>query len=374
MITDPADAIIRITATTICGSDLHLYHNELPGAMEKGDILGHEPMGIVEQVGPDVTKFKPGDRVVISFCISCGVCEYCKRQQFTLCDNTNPSKEMEKMYGHRISGAFGYSHLTGGYDGGQAEFLRVPLADNNMLKITGNLPDEKYLFLSDIACTGWWANEMAEVKQGSTVVIWGCGPVGLMAQMWAKFRGASRIIAIDGVDFRLKTARDKLGSEIVDFRECDVISTIQKMIPGGPDACIDAVGFRFPKTLLHKVERAVKLETDAPQILQEAITICKKGGIVSIVGDYFAYANHFPIGAFMEKGLTMRGGQTPVQRFWKELLGYIESGKVDPTFVISHTTDLTKAEEAYRIFDDREDALKIILKPASASTATPTKF
>jgi len=377
MVTDAGDAIIRVTSTTICGSDLHMYTNEKPigMAMKTGDILGHEPMGIVEEVGPNVKNFKVGDRVVVSFCISCGACEYCKKQLFTLCDNTNPSKEMEKMYGHRISGAFGYSHLTGGYDGGQADYLRVPLADNNMLKITGNKPDEKYLFLSDIVCTGWWANEMGEVKQGSTVVVWGCGPVGLMAQMWAKFRGASRVIAVDGVDYRLKVAREKLGSEIIDFREEDVVAAIQKMLPGGPDVCIDAVGFRFPKSLLHKIERAVKLETDSPQILNEAILACKKGGNISIVGDYFAYANQFPIGPMMEKGLTVRGGQTPVQRYWKELLGYIESGKVDPSFVISHTIDLTNAADAYKIFEAHEDnALKIILKPSSASSATPTKF
>jgi len=370
MITDPKDCVLRVTSTTICGSDLHLYHSEMKG-MEKGDVLGHEFMGIVESVGPEVKNLKVGDRVVSSFCISCGSCEYCKKGLVTSCDTTNPSKVMETMYGHRTAGLFGYSHLTGGYDGGQAEFVRIPFADQNTLKITGKKDDEYYLFLSDVLCTGFHACEMAEIKAGDTVVVWGCGPVGLAAQMWAKYKGASRVIAVDGVDYRLKIASKTLGCETIDYRNEDVLKTIQKIAPGGPDCVIDAVGFRFPKTLLHKLERAVKLETDSPQILNECIYSVKKGGVVSIIGDYIGFANHFPIGALMEKGLTMRGSQAPVHKYWKQLLELIESGKVDPTFLISHRMDLNEAAEAYRIFDEKEDeALKIVLKPRTASTTS----
>jgi len=367
MITEPSDALIRVTTTTICGSDLHLYHHEFSG-MQKGDVLGHEFMGIVEEVGPEVKNLKAGDRVVVSFSIGDGSCWYCKNGFFTCCDTTNPSSEMEKLYGHRTSGMFGYSHITGGYEGGQAEYVRVPFADVNTLKITSELPDEKLLFLSDVVCTGWFANELGGVCEGQTVAVWGCGPVGLMAQMWAKFRGAKRVIAIDAVQYRLQMAKEKLGSDIINFAECDVVQTLKSMVPGGPDVCIDAVGFRFPKSLLHKFQRALRLESDAPQVLDEAILSVRKAGTVAIVGDYYAYANQFHIGAFMEKGLTMRGGQAPVQRYWKELLGYIESGKVDPTFIITHRLLLEQAAEAYKIFDNKEDgAVKILLKVSSPS-------
>jgi len=270
---------------------------------------------------------------------------------------------MEKMYGHRTGALFGYSQLTGAYDGGQAEFARVPFADVNCLKITSDLPDEKVLFLSDIVCTGWHANELGNVKEGDIVAIWGCGPIGLMAGMWAKFRGAKRILMIDAVPERLMMAKQKLGAEIIDFTKTDVIKEIQTLVPGGPDVAIDAVGFRFPKTLLHKFQRAFKLETDVPTVLTEAITTVRKAGTVSIVGDYIAYSNQFPIGAMMEKGLTMRGGQVFVQKYWKELLGYIEQGKVDPTFVITHVMPLEHAAQAYKLFDAKENGMiKVILK------------
>jgi len=369
LVTDPKDAVIRITSSTICGSDLHLYHNEIPG-MQKGDVMGHEFMGIVDSIGPEVKNLKVGDRVVVSFCIACGSCEYCKKGIFTSCDTTNPSKTMENMYGHRTSGMFGYSHITGGYDGGQAEFVRVPVADINCLKITGKKDDEHYLFLSDVLCTGFHATEMAEIKEGQNVVIWGCGPVGLASAKWAKYKKAGRVIAIDGVDYRLKIARNTLGCDVIDFRQEDVLKTINKLLPGGPDCVIDAVGFRFPKTFLHKLERAIKLETDSPQILNECIYSVKKGGIVSIIGDYVGFANHFPIGALMEKGLTVRGSQAPVHKYWKELLQLIEDGKVDPTFLISHRMDLNEASEAYKMFDEKQDeALKIVLKPRTSTTS-----
>jgi threonine dehydrogenase-like Zn-dependent dehydrogenase len=363
MITEPKDALLRITATTICGSDLHLYHSEVPG-MEKGDILGHEFMGIVEQIGSEVKNIQVGDRVVASFDISCGECDYCKREEFTLCDNTNPSTEMEKLYGHRISGAFGYSHLTGGYDGGQAEYVRVPFADVNLLKIPETVPDEKALYLSDILCTGWHANELAQIKEGDTVAIWGAGPVGICAAMWAKFRKAKKIVIIDGVAYRLQCAREALGIETINFTEHDVTETMKILIPGGPDACIDAVGFRFPKTLLHKFQRAIKLETDAPEVLKEIITCVRKGGKIGVVGDYFANANQFPIGAFMEKGLSMSGGQSFTQKYWKQILEYLEKGQVDPTFLITHKLSLEDAVQAYKIFDEKKDnMIKVFLRP-----------
>jgi threonine dehydrogenase-like Zn-dependent dehydrogenase len=362
MITEPGDAIIRVTSTTICGSDLHLYHHEFAG-MEKGDIIGHEAMGIVTNVGENVKNLQKGDRVVISAVIACGQCYYCNLKRFSCCDITNPSKEMEALYGHRTGALFGYSHLLGGYEGCQAEYVRVPFADVNCLKVPSHLPDEKVLFLSDIVCTAWHACELGEVSAGQTVAIWGMGPVGLLTVMWAKFRGASRVIAIDAIPNRLELARTQ-GVEIIDFSKDDPIKKIQEICPGGPDVCIDCVGFRFPKSLIHKVERMLRLETDAPDVLTECITCCKKSGVVSIVGDYISKANGFPIGAMMEKGLTMRGGQVFVQKYWKELLGYIEQGKVDPTFVITHTMPITQTAEAYRMFDRKEDgAIKIILKP-----------
>jgi len=369
MITEPQDCVVKITASTICGSDLHLYHNEFSG-MHKGDILGHEFMGIIESVGSEVKNFKVGDRVVISAIIADGKCYYCQNQLFSCCDTTNPSKEMEQLYGHRTAGIFGYSQLTGGYDGGQAEFVRVPYADVNCLKVPDNLSDEKVLFLSDIVCTGWHANELGGVKEGQTVAVWGCGPVGLMALAWAKFLGAKRIIAIDGVDYRLQMAKQKLGAEIIDITKQDVIKTIQESVPNGPDVCIDAVGFRFPKGLFQKIQRTIKLETDTSDILSEAIYCVRKGGTVSVVGDYLAYANQFPIGAFMEKGLTMAGGQVHVQKYWKQLLEYIQTGKFDPTFVITHTMPLEKADIAYRMFDQKEDGMvKVVLKTMASPLA-----
>jgi len=362
LITEPTDAIIRITTTTICGSDLHLYHNEFSG-LHQGDILGHEFMGIVDDVGNEVQNLKKGDRVVVSAVITCGKCYYCKNNMFSCCDTTNPSKEMEQLYGHRTAGLFGYSHLTGGYDGGQAEFARVPLADNNCLKVPDNLPDEKVLMLSDVISTAYHATELGQVQAGQTVAIWGCGPVGLMAVKWAKFKGASRVIAIDGYDYRLEVAKQQ-GAETINFTEKDVVKTIHEICPNGPDVCIDCVGFRFPKSLLHKFQRALRLETDTPEVLHECIISCRKGGHISVIGDYYAFSNQFPIGAFMEKSLTMSGGQVFVQKYWKYILGLIEKGEFDPTFIITHVMPLEDAAKAYRMFDEKEDnAIKILLKP-----------
>ena len=359
----PHDVIVRITTTTICGSDLHLYHNEVPG-MRKGDVLGHECMGIVEEVGPAVRNVRPGDRVVVSAVIAEGECFYCRQGLFSLCDGTNPSLAMEALYGHCTAGIFGYSHLTGGYDGGQAEYIRVPYADMNCLHVPDHLHDEQVLFLSDIACTGWHANELGEVGPGDTVAVWGCGPIGLMSIAWARARGAERIIAIDNIPYRLEVARQRFGVEAINFAEDDPIATtLRELTHGrGIDVAIEAAGFRYAKSLLHKVERALKLESDAVDTLSEAIKALRKGGRLAIVGDFFGYANHFPIGALMEKGLTVRGSQVHVQRYWHDLLGRIDRGEFDPTFVISHRMPLDRAAEAYRLFDEKADnALKIVL-------------
>jgi threonine dehydrogenase-like Zn-dependent dehydrogenase len=372
MITEPKDAIVRITATTICGSDLHLYHGEPTGSMHKGDILGHECMGIVDAVGDQVKDIKVGDRVVVSAVIAEGNCEYCQRQQFSLCECTNPSKEMEEMYGHRLSGVLGYSHFTGGYPGGQAEFVRVPFADVNLLKVPPDMPDEKVLFLSDIVCTGWHANELGGVSEGQTVAVWGCGPVGLMALSWAKFRGAAKIIAIDPLDYRLEVARRVLGAHVINPTKEKTLEVLKLMAPGGPDVCIEAAGFRYSKGYLHTVQRALGLESDTPEILTEAILACKKGGNLSIIGDYFALTNNFPIGALMEKNITTRGGQVFIQKYWKKLLGYIREGKFDPTFVITHRFSMDELARAYDMFDKKEDkVIKVIITP-SASTSTAT--
>jgi len=363
MITESGDAIIRISSAAICGSDLHLYHKEFQG-LPSGYILGHEGMGYVESIGSEVKDFKVGDRVVISAVIICGKCFYCEREEYSLCENTNPNKEIEGMYGHRLAGIFGYSELLGGYEGMHAEYVRVPIADLNLLKVPQGIPDEKLVGLSDTFCTGLHATELGEVKQGDTVAIWGLGPIGLMTATWSKFKGAARVIGIDAVPERLELARSKLGVETIDFSKVDPVKAIQEMCsPLGPDVCIDCCGFRYDKTLLHKFQRAVRLETDDPLVLKECFTAVRKGGHVSIVGDYYAYSNQYPIGAMMEKGLTVRGSQVYLQKYWKFVLDQIVAGKFDPTFLWTHKLPMEKADEGYRIFDQKRDGvIKIILK------------
>jgi threonine dehydrogenase-like Zn-dependent dehydrogenase len=367
LITQPKDCVVRVTTASICGSDLHLYYNKVPGVAvnQRGDILGHESMGIVESVGPEVQNLKVGDRVVVSCVVACGSCFYCQNKMFSCCDTTNPSGQMEKQYGHRTGALFGYSHLTGGYDGGQAEYIRVPFADLNCLKVPDRLTDEQVIFLSDVLCTGWHGCELAEVSQDQTVAVWGCGPVGLACIAWCRFRGAKQIIAIDDCRYRLDVAKTRLGACIINFKEVeDVTKAISNMCPGGPDACIDCAGFRFPTSFLHKVEQKLGMETDALDIINQMVLSCRKAGKIALIGDYFGSGNHFPIGAMMEKGLTMRGGQVFVQKYWQELLSYIESGKFDPTFMITHTYPLEQAAEAYRKFAHQEDnCIKVLLKP-----------
>jgi len=366
-ITDDNDCIVRITSTTICGSDLHMYFHQIPGgslAMHSSDIMGHEAVGIVYKIGPAVKNIQIGDRVIISAPISCGQCSYCKEGKFSLCDTTNPSKLQEELYGHRTAGLFGYSHFCGGYGGLQAEFARVPFAEINTLKVNNNgLSDEQILPLSDILCTGFHANELANVEEGKNVVIWGCGPVGLMAQLIALHRKANIVVAIDNHPHRLHVA-SKLGSRIINYDEVNVLDEIKKLIPNGPDCCLDCVGYRFPKSWNQWIQQKVlHASTDAIDVVRECIFACKKGGNISLIGDYFDTANAFPIGAFMEKGLTMSGGQLYCQRYWKYLLSLIEKGEIDPSFIFNHTMNFSDIEKAYDIFGNvKDNCLKIIFK------------
>ena len=373
LVTDPGDAIIKVTSAAICGSDLHLYLGAMPG-MKKGDIMGHETMGIVEAVGPDVKGFKPGDRVVVAFDIACNHCLYCQKGAFSGCDNTNPSKEQEMLYGHHTAGLFGYSQLTGGYPGGQAEYLRVPLADTNCLKIREDqvdLPDDKVLLVSDVLSTAWHANELGSVAQGDNVVIWGAGPVGILAAHCAQVRGADRVVLVDQDEFRLEFARQRLpGVETIDFTKKKTTDVLHEMFQDqhgryvGPDVCIEAVGFHYTKSWTHWVEMALKLENDPSEILNELIYSVRKFGRIGVVGVYSGYCNHLNIGSFMEKGLTMSAGQTPVQKYWHHLLKLVKDGVLKPEMVITHHMPLEKAPEAYRMFNEKEDGcVKVVLKP-----------
>jgi threonine dehydrogenase-like Zn-dependent dehydrogenase len=363
------DAIVRITSTAICGSDLHLLNGFIP-TMQAGDILGHEFMGEVVEVGPENKKLKVGDRVVVPFTIACGRCFFCARELWSLCDNSNPNAWMaEKLYGYTTSGLFGYSHLTGGYAGGQAQYARVPFADVGPIRIPDSMPDEKALFLSDILPTGYMAAENCEIKAGDTIAVWGCGPVGQMAIMSAWLLGASRVIAIDQVPERLQMAREQGQTEIVDLTREDVFDRLKTMTGGlGPDACIDAVGLEAHGATLDayidKVKAAAFLATDRPNALRQAIHACRKGGIVSIPGVYGGFLDKVPLGAAFQKGLTMKMGQTHVMRYMKPLLDRIERGEIDPSFVVTHRLPLDQAATAYRVFRDKQDrCIKVVLKP-----------
>jgi threonine dehydrogenase-like Zn-dependent dehydrogenase len=366
LITDATDVVVKVSATSICGSDLHMYSGNMV-TMKSGDILGHEFMGIVETVGPEVKDIKEGDRVVCSFDISCGKCDFCKRGEFTTCKVTNPSILEESMYGHRTSAIFGYSHLTGGVPGGQAEYVRVPFADTNCLKVPDELPDEKALYLSDIVPTAYFGTEMAEVKKGDTVGIWGLGPVGLLVAKWCQIRGASRIIGIDCIPERFQVAHANLRIETLDFNKVDVVKELAIMFPDGLDAGIECAGFEYAKTWRHKIERAVGLETDTGDILTEIIKSVRGFGKIGILGVYTGTVNHFPIGPFMEKGLTMRGGQSPTQKYWKYAMEMMMKGEFDPTFVITHRATLDDGPSLYKKFYNREEGmLKCFLRPNQA--------
>ncbi|HEY0547647.1 MAG TPA: zinc-dependent alcohol dehydrogenase [Pyrinomonadaceae bacterium] len=368
-ILNPRDAIIKITTTAICGSDLHLYDGYIP-TMEKGDILGHEPMGEVVEVGSEISNLKVGDRVVVPFTISCGKCFFCQKELWSLCDNSNPKAWIaEKLYGYSPAGLFGYSHMTGGYAGGQAEYLRVPFADVGPLKIPEELPDEKVLFLSDIFPTGYMAAENCGIEGGDTVAIWGCGPVGQFAIKSAWMLGAGRVIAIDDVPERLQMAREEGKAETLDFDDEDIFDKLKEMTGGrGPDRCIDAVGLEAHgatiDALYDRAKTALFMATDRPHALRQAIHACRKGGTVSVPGVYGGFLDKFPFGAAFNKGLTLKMGQTHMRRYMQPLLEKIQGGEIDPSFVITHRLPLTDAPAGYETFKHKQDnCIKIVLKP-----------
>jgi threonine dehydrogenase-like Zn-dependent dehydrogenase len=368
-ILNPRDAIVKITSTAICGSDLHLYNGFVP-AMEKGDILGHEFMGEVVEVGSAVSNLNVGDRVVVPFPISCGNCFFCEREEYSLCENSNPNAVLaEKMWGHSPAGLFGYSHLLGGYAGGQAEYARVPFADVGPVKIENGLSDDQALFLSDIFPTGYMAAEACGIKPGDTVAVWGCGPVGQFAIKSAYLLGAERVIAIDRLIERLRLAREKAGAETINYEEVSVYDALMDMTGGrGPDACIDAVGLEaHGHGLVYAYDRtkqAMMMETDRPIALREAIMACRKGGTVSVPGVYGGLGDKIPLGAVMNKALTIKSGQTHVQRYLRPLLQKIQNGEIDPAFVITHHLPLQDAPKGFELFADKQDeCIKVVLKP-----------
>ena len=366
---NPSDAIIEVTATAICGSDLHLYHDRVP-SMQKGDILGHEPMGEVVEVGSDVETLEIGDRVVVPFTISCGACWFCEEGLYSLCDNSNPNAELARsMMGHSPAGLYGYSHMMGGYAGSQAEYLRVPYADVGPITIESNLPDEQVLLLSDVFPTGYMAAENADIEADDTVAVWGCGAVGQFAIQSARMLGAERVIAIDRFDERLDMAREHGDAETINYEETDVYDRLMEMTGGrGPDRCIDAVGTDAHGTGVvaasDRVKQRLKLEDDRPYVLREAIKCCRKGGTLSVPGAYVGRVDNLPFGAVMNKGLTIKTGQTHVQRYLEPLLNRIEAGDVDPSFVVTHEAPLADGPEMYRTFNDKADGcIKTILRP-----------
>ena len=364
------DAIVRVTSTAICGSDLHLYNGFIP-SMVKGDILGHEFMGEVMEVGKGVKTLKVGDRVVVPFTISCGACWMCKQELYSLCENSNPNAWMaEKMFGHSPAGIYGYSHLTGGYAGGQSEFVRVPFADVGPLRIENGFTDEQVLFLSDIFPTGYMGAEMCDIKPGDVIAVWGCGPVGQFAIASAFLLGAERVIAIDRFPARLRMAEQNTKAETINYEEVDsILDALKEMTGGrGPDACIDAVGLEAHSPgLQHTYDRAkqmMRMETDRPIALRQAIMACRNGGTVSVIGAYGGFIDKFPIGSLMQRSITINPGQCHVQRYMKPLLERIKKGEIDPTFVISHRLSLEDAPEAYDMFLHKEDeCTKVVLKP-----------
>ena len=367
-ILNQGDAIIRISSTAICGSDLHMYNNFVP-TMKQGDILGHEFMGEVVEIGREVKNLKIGDRVVVPFPIACGRCGFCEAKAFSLCENSNPNAWIaEKLMGHSPSGIFGYSHMTGGFAGGQAEYARVPFADVGPIKVPNHLSDEQVLFLSDIYPTGYMGAEMCNIQPGDTIAIWGCGPVGQFSIRSAFLLGAERVIAIDYLPERLKMAEDG-GAITINFKEQNVYEALMDMTGGrGPDSCIDDVGMEahapLPIYAYDRIKQAMMLESDRPHALREAIMCCKNGGTVSVIGVYAGFIDKFPMGSVMNRSLTIKAGQAHVQRYMRPLLEMIENGDIDPSFVITHRLPLEDAAYGYDIFNQKVDnCIKVVLKP-----------
>jgi len=371
-ILNPQDAIVRVTLTAICGSDLHLYDGYVP-TMMRGDILGHEFMGEVVEVGSAVKNLRVGDRVIVPFPICCGNCFYCKNGQWSLCDNSNPNAWMlEAIQGYGGAALYGYSHMYGGYAGGQAQYVRVPFADVSPLKIPESLPDEKVLFLTDVFPTGWQAAEQCNIKPGDVVAVWGCGPVGQFAIASARLLGAERVIAIDRFPERLRLAQFHSKAEILDYSEVDdVYEALKEMTGGrGPDACIDAVGMEAHGTTIDawydRVKQAMRLELDRAHVLRQVLHCCRKGGTVSIPGVYAGFIDKVPFGSAFGKGLTLRMGQTHVNNYTRTLLKKIERDEIDPSFIITHRVTLDDAPEMYKTFRDKQDeCIKVVMRPAA---------
>jgi threonine dehydrogenase-like Zn-dependent dehydrogenase len=369
-IVNPHDVIVRVTRAAICGSDLHLYGGFIP-TMKEGDILGHEFMGEVVDVGKDVRELQVGDRVVVPFNIACGSCHFCSHELWSLCDNTNPNAWMaETFYGHSGSGIFGYSHMLGGYAGGQAEYVRVPFADVGCLKLENGIDDERVLFLGDIFPTGYMAAENCDIHRGDVIAVFGCGPVGLFAIKSAFMLGAERVIAIDRFPERLELAERSCGAETLNYEETSVLEALDNMTGGrGPDACIDAVGLEAHGSdltgLYDRAKQAMRLQTDRPTALRYAIMACRKGGTVSTPGVYGGIVDKLPIGAIFGKALTVKTGQTHVHRYMRPLLDRIEAGDIDPSFIITHRMTLDDAPQAYEMFRDKEQGcIKVVLQPS----------
>jgi threonine dehydrogenase-like Zn-dependent dehydrogenase len=370
-ILNAGDAIVKITSTAICGSDLHLYNGFIP-TMRKGDILGHEFMGEVVETGSAVTTLRVGDRVVVAFPIACGACATCQRGLTSLCENSNPNAELaQKLMGHSPAGIFGYSHMLGGYPGGQAEYARVPFADMGTLKIDDGIPDEQVLFLSDILPTGYMGAEMCDLSPGDVVAVWGAGPVGQFAIASARLLGAERVVAIDRFPYRLRMAQQQAGAtDVINYQQAPVLETLDELTAGrGPDACIDAVGMEShidvsPLHAYDRTKQAVRAETDRPHALREAIMACANGGVVSVIGVYGGLVDKFPMGSLMNRSLRMRSGQCHVQRYLPRLMERILAGEIDPSFVITHRMALQDAPRGYQMFRDKEDDCeKVVLTP-----------
>ena len=362
------DAIVRITSTAICGSDLHLYDGYVP-EMKRGDILGHEFMGEVVETGRGVSNLQLGDRVVVPFPIACGACNQCKAGLFSVCENSNPNAGMaEKLWGHATAGIFGYSHLTGGYAGGQAEYARVPFADVGPMKVPDHLTDDQVLFLTDIFPTGWMGAEMCDIKRGDVIAIWGAGPVGQFAAASAFLLGAHRVIVIDRFDYRLDIVRQHTGAETLNYEEVDVRDALQELTAGrGPDAVIDAAGLESHHSnpalnAYDRTKQATRMETERGHALRQAILSVRSGGVVSIVGVYGGFMDKFPIGSLMNRSLTVRTGQTHVHRYLRPLLDRIDQGQIDPSFIITHKAKLEDAPRMYETFKHKtDDCLKVVL-------------
>lgn len=371
VILQPTDAIIEVTSAAICGSDLHIYGGFVP-FMKEGDILGHEAMGIVREVGDAVEMLSVGDRVVVPFPISCGECWYCRHDQPSLCDNSNPKAELPQLlFGDTAAGQYGYGHFYGGFAGGQAEYLRVPYADHSHIKVPDHLTDEQVLFLSDILPTGWFAAECADVHPGDSVAVWGAGPVGQFAMLAAKVMGADEVFAIDMAPQRLEMAAEHVGAKPLNHDDIGMLEVQHqlKLQTGGrgPDSVIDAVGMESTDGALgmyHKIKQTLRLEQDRPIALTEAVIACRKGGSVSVPGVFTGMIDKFPMGALFGKSLQMRGGQAPVQRYADRLLGMIDDGSIDPTYIITHRVSLNDVPEAYRMFrDSKDEVMKVVIQP-----------